>query len=225
VNLFELLPPLITRSDDWVGQHLSLDGPGGPPRSSTPASASLRTWPTSRRLGASPLAAVLVTHGHRDHASGAPAIAAAHPAASFTKLPWPEEDAQYDVPWRSIGDGDQVRAGGELLRALHTPGHSPDHLAFWHEASGTIFTGDLVVSGSSVMIHWSRGGDLGQYSRRSSARWRSSLRACSGARPGDRRSAGGADRLSGAPAAARAAGDRRAPRPVMPACGRLPNPS
>ena len=28
---------------------------------------------------------------------------------------------------------------------------------------GTIFTGDLVVQGSSVMIHWSRGGDLGQY--------------------------------------------------------------
>jgi glyoxylase-like metal-dependent hydrolase (beta-lactamase superfamily II) len=114
-------------------------------------------------LGASPLAAVLVTHGHRDHASGAPAIAAVHPAASFTKLPWPEEDAQYGVPWQSIGDGDLVRAGGEPLHALHTPGHSPDHLAFWHEPSATIFTGDLVVSGGSVMIHWSRGGDLGQY--------------------------------------------------------------
>jgi glyoxylase-like metal-dependent hydrolase (beta-lactamase superfamily II) len=49
------------------------------------------------------------------------------------------------------------------LQALHTPGHSPDHLAFWHQPSGTIFTGDLVVQGSSVMIHWSRGGDLAQY--------------------------------------------------------------
>jgi glyoxylase-like metal-dependent hydrolase (beta-lactamase superfamily II) len=26
-----------------------------------------------------------------------------------------------------------------------------------------VFTGDLVVKDSSVMIHWSRGGDLGQY--------------------------------------------------------------
>jgi glyoxylase-like metal-dependent hydrolase (beta-lactamase superfamily II) len=51
----------------------------------------------------------------------------------------------------------------ESADALHTPGHSPDHLAFWHEPSRTIFTGDLVVRGSSVMIHWSRGGDLGQY--------------------------------------------------------------
>jgi glyoxylase-like metal-dependent hydrolase (beta-lactamase superfamily II) len=114
-------------------------------------------------LGAGRLDAVLVTHGHRDHAAGAPAIAAAHPAASFHKLPWLGEDAQYDVPWRGLRDGDVARAGDESLRALHTPGHSPDHLAFWHEPTATIFTGDLVVQGSSVMIHWSRGGNLGQY--------------------------------------------------------------
>src|SRR4051812_12561892 len=114
-------------------------------------------------LGAARLASVLVTHGHRDHASGAPAIAAAHPSATFSKLPWPEEDAQYAVPWRALWDGDVVDADGVPLTTLHTPGHSPDHVAFWHRPSATIFTGDLVVQGSSVMIHWSRGGDLGEY--------------------------------------------------------------
>jgi glyoxylase-like metal-dependent hydrolase (beta-lactamase superfamily II) len=106
---------------------------------------------------------VLVTHGHPDHASGAPAIAAAHPSAVFAKFPWPEEDLRYGVTWQTLHDGDVIIAGDEPLIALHTPGHSPDHLAFWHEPSRTIFTGDLVVLGSSVMIHWSRGGDLGQY--------------------------------------------------------------
>jgi hydroxyacylglutathione hydrolase len=106
---------------------------------------------------------VLVTHFHADHASGAPAIAAIHTAAAFEKFPWPEEDARYPVSWRSLSDGNIVTAGGEPLVALHTPGHSPDHVAFWHEATRTVFSGDLVTRDSSVMIHTSRGGNLAEY--------------------------------------------------------------
>jgi glyoxylase-like metal-dependent hydrolase (beta-lactamase superfamily II) len=109
------------------------------------------------------LTCVLVTHGHRDHAAGAPALARAHPDAAFAKLPWPGEDEQYDVAWRALVDGETVDAGGQPLTVLHTPGHSPDHVVFWREATRTIFSGDLVVLGSSVMIHTSRGGNLAQY--------------------------------------------------------------
>jgi glyoxylase-like metal-dependent hydrolase (beta-lactamase superfamily II) len=106
---------------------------------------------------------VLATHAHPDHVSGAPALAGAHPAVRFRKYLWPEADARYSVEWQPLGDDDRVMAGSDWLVVLHTQGHSPDHLAFWHEASGTAFTGDLVVQGSSVMIHTSGGGDLGQY--------------------------------------------------------------
>jgi glyoxylase-like metal-dependent hydrolase (beta-lactamase superfamily II) len=106
---------------------------------------------------------VLVTHAHHDHAAGVRALAAAHVGAEFRKYPWPEEDGKYTVRWRAIDDGEVVDAGGEPLMALHTPGHSPDHLSFWHEPSATLFAGDLVVPDGSVMIQWSRGGDMGQY--------------------------------------------------------------
>jgi glyoxylase-like metal-dependent hydrolase (beta-lactamase superfamily II) len=106
---------------------------------------------------------VLVTHAHADHASGAPAIAAAHPASRFFKYPWADEDRRYQVPWQAVMDGAAFDAPGGSLLALHTPGHSPDHLVFWHETSRTLFSGDLVVLGGSVMIHASRGGSLRQY--------------------------------------------------------------
>jgi glyoxylase-like metal-dependent hydrolase (beta-lactamase superfamily II) len=109
------------------------------------------------------LAEVLVTHTHSDHARGVGAIAQRHPAATLRKYPWREEDARFGVTWQPLADREFIDVGGATLMALHTPGHSPDHLAFWHEGSGTVFTGDLVIDGGSVMIQASRGGVLAQY--------------------------------------------------------------
>lgn len=110
----------------------------------------------------SALAHVLVTHAHLDHASGAPMMAARFPRASFAKFAWPEHDVA-GVEWQHIEDGARVDAAGMSLMALHTPGHAPDHLCFWHEPSRTVFSGDLVHATTSVAIIHSRGGDLGQY--------------------------------------------------------------
>ena len=109
------------------------------------------------------LGEVLVTHGHADHAAGALPLSAAYPEAVFRKLPWPGQDEQHAVDWQPLEDGATVSAGGEPLTVLHTPGHSPDHLVFWHQPTGTVFVGDLVVLGSSVMIHTSKGGRLSEY--------------------------------------------------------------
>lgn len=52
-------------------------------------------------------------------------------------------EASIDVT-REIGDGDSVELGGYELEAVSTPGHADPHLSFWHEPSGTLFSGDLV---------------------------------------------------------------------------------
>ncbi|QLD84153.1 MBL fold metallo-hydrolase [Natronomonas halophila] len=47
---------------------------------------------------------------------------------------------------RELGDEETVELGGYELEAVTTPGHADPHLAFWHEPSGTLFSGDLVDS-------------------------------------------------------------------------------
>ena len=49
-----------------------------------------------------PLARVLVTHGHVDHAGGAAAVAARMPDARCLKMPWPERDHRWPVPWDTV---------------------------------------------------------------------------------------------------------------------------
>ena len=108
------------------------------------------------------LARVLLTHGHADHSSGAGQIAAKY-GVPVQKFPSPEMDSGPDVACEPLRDGEEIALGDDCLTVIHTPGHSPDHVVFWDAAAATAFTGDLVVSGSSVMIHASRGGNLGQY--------------------------------------------------------------
>ena len=105
-----------------------------------------------RAPGGSSLVRVIVTHGHRDHISGVEAIAARWPGTRFCKLPWPEHDGRYDVSWEALGAGNLVRAGDTQLWVVHTPGHAPDHICLLSETIGELFSGDLVVSGGTVVI-------------------------------------------------------------------------
>jgi len=109
------------------------------------------------------LSAVVVTHGHTDHASGAEAIAVRWPGARFFKMPWAERDARYRVEWTPLAHGDRIVVGDEALEAIHTPGHAPDHLTFWDERTRTGLVGDLVTLHGTVVIPASHGGSLTQY--------------------------------------------------------------
>ena len=114
-------------------------------------------------LAGARLAQVLVTHGHVDHASGAAAIAQRMPHVRFLKMLWPTQDAAWHVRWEPLEDGDMVPAGDAVLGAVHTPGHSPDHLCFWSQDSRLLFCGDLAWKGSTVVIPPSHGGDVSAY--------------------------------------------------------------
>ena len=117
----------------------------------------------SDALAGAVLAQVLVTHGHGDHASGVLALAQRFPGTRFLKMPWRERDGRWPVSWEPLADGQLVAAGDSQVRVVHTPGHAPDHVCFWHEESGTLFCGDLAVKGTTVFIPANLQGDLLQY--------------------------------------------------------------
>ena len=92
------------------------------------------------------IAAIAVTHGHLDHYPAAALLAErtgapvyAHPAARFARD-------------RIARDGETVSVRGASLLAYETPGHAPDHLAFWFAAEAALFTGDVVLGRGTAVI-------------------------------------------------------------------------
>lgn len=104
----------------------------------------------NRRLAGATIGVVLVTHSHPDHLPLADRLARPHQASV---LRYPE-----------LGDRDVVRAGQLNLIALHTPGHSADHLCFWLAEDRALFTGDLVLGRGSSMVAYPEG-NVGAYLR------------------------------------------------------------
>jgi glyoxylase-like metal-dependent hydrolase (beta-lactamase superfamily II) len=53
-------------------------------------------------------------------------------------------------PTSTLGDGDIVEIGDILVTAVHTPGHTDDHLCY--RIADVVFTGDHIMGGSTVII-------------------------------------------------------------------------
>ncbi len=68
---------------------------------------------------------IFETHNHADHVSGHGRLAAATGAVIHI-----HELAEPDYAHASFGDGDEVELGALTVRAIHTPGHRPEHTAF-----------------------------------------------------------------------------------------------
>lgn len=92
---------------------------------------------------------ILVTHTHSDHSPGAVGL---KERSGAEVLGFDERDGF--VPDRTIGDGDLLSdsAGQFRLRALFTPGHASNHLCYVLDDEQVLFSGDHIMSGSTVVI-------------------------------------------------------------------------
>lgn len=89
--------------------------------------------------------AVLVTHTHPDHAPAANVLAAGLGAPTYGCGPGPGF-----VPDVEVGDGQVIPVGDLEIVAVHTPGHTADHVCYL--AGRELFSGDHVVGGSTVVV-------------------------------------------------------------------------
>ncbi len=114
------------------------------------------------RAGCTGLQEIVLTHGHGDHLGGVSGIRERFGPLRVSKLPYGPFDAGRDLDAVALSDGDCVRTDGATLRAVHTPGHAPDHLCFVLEEEGSLFSGDNVLGVGTTVIPMGTG-DLSQY--------------------------------------------------------------
>lgn len=122
----------------------------------------------SAALAGERVRAILVTHCHSDHSplaawlsesTGAPTVAfAPHGLVDL------EEDEDSDVKVeeaidlafephiRAIDGSIVARAFGWTMRAVHTPGHTSNHLCYAFDEERALFTGDHVMGWSTTVV-------------------------------------------------------------------------
>lgn len=121
-----------------------------------------------RQMGAQ-VTQIVLTHGHLDHAAGAPASSAQLQSAFGTSVPiigphsadqyWLDDlparaqaygfgEATAFIPTRYLQEGDEIAVGEQIVRVLHCPGHTPGHVVLFHEGMRVAWVGDVLFQGS-----------------------------------------------------------------------------
>lgn len=92
------------------------------------------------------------THVHADHVSAGRALAEA--AGSEYVL---SDKANVSLPFKAVRDGDELELGNVVLKVLHTPGHTPEHICLLVTDRTRAQEPWFVVTGHTLMV-----GDLGR---------------------------------------------------------------
>jgi ribonuclease/clavin/mitogillin len=100
-------------------------------------------------LGVSAVHALLLTHTHPDHCAGAEAFQRRFGVPVYVH---PSEQQRLPFQTQPLGDDQKVALGDLDVRALHTPGHSPGHLAFWLPWAEVVLVGDLLAAQGSTWV-------------------------------------------------------------------------
>lgn len=120
-------------------------------------------------LNGRPVEAILLTHGHFDHAGGATPLKRVLEAQGGATVPVLGPDRRDDfllqgietqaasfgltgmenvTPDRFLHDGETLTLLGHVFKVAHVPGHTPGHVVFIDPASKRVIAGDTLFRGT-----------------------------------------------------------------------------
>ena len=128
------------------------------------------------------VAAILVTHCHADHSPLATWLHDETGAPTYARGPHPPPDPEWEAlgheppepdastrntdvpveveestdfaftPTHAVADGEVVAVGGLTLTAIHTPGHTSNHVCWALAEERALFTGDHIMGWSTTVV-------------------------------------------------------------------------
>lgn len=93
---------------------------------------------------------VLLTHRHIDHLGGVKSVRDRFPGLRVSKMIHRDAGLPEDI--EDLRDGQVVHGEGVTLVPVHAPGHASDHLCYYLAEEKAVFTGDVVLGGSTTVI-------------------------------------------------------------------------
>ena len=104
---------------------------------------------------------ILITHTHADHSPAAQAIKKITKAKTYGYGPYPKSNTNnqfeegHDVnftPDVLLKDGDVLKGKDWTIKAIHTPGHTSNHMCYGLDEDSMLFTGDHVMGWATTVI-------------------------------------------------------------------------
>lgn len=113
-----------------------------------------------RSRGVDRPARVILTHRHVDHLGGVAHLRERWPGLPVAKMV--HRDTNLPDGIDDLRDGQTIEGDGVTLVPIHTPGHASDHLCYYLVEEKALFSGDVILSGSTSVIP-AGDGDLADY--------------------------------------------------------------
>ena len=104
---------------------------------------------------------IFITHTHSDHSPAAEILKQETGAKTYGFGPYPGMKTNNDfeeghdtrfIPDIFLEDGQEVEADGWTIKAIHTPGHTSNHMCYGLEEDKILFTGDHVMGWATTVI-------------------------------------------------------------------------